>query len=209
LVRFLVDPDRESSPGLPTALIGERNAQEWIVAVGYSGAPGAMTTDLVIVSEHDVTEIAATHMPSDGAYAEFAPAVSDDALAFETNDGGDREVFVISRRSTFDLSNHHAADWLPVWSPNAGTIAFQSFRGGRSGIYQCVPRRAGRVREMAAVADGDCWAPAWSPDGNWLAYVSDAEGESAVYVIRVDGSERQRVSPPGTSADLPAWRPSR
>ncbi len=210
LVRLLIDPDRDLTPALPSAIPGAWNdSRELLIALGFAGSPGAMTTDLLVVSENDVTEIPLSNMPSDGDYAEFAPAAAADALAFESNDGGDREIFVITRRSTFDLSNHRAADWLPAWAPDGGAVAFQSFRSGRSGIYQCVPRRAGRVRSIVAESAGDCWAPAWSPDSQWIAYVGDAEGEPAVYVIQPDGSERQRISPPGISADVPAWRPVR
>ncbi len=208
LARVLLDPERQTGPMLPSPFTAARESGFVLAAVQWAGTPERATTALVILSEFESTPVADALLPSAGEYAELAPAASANALAFDTNDGGDREIYVISPQRTFNLSNHRDADWSPVWSPDNDAIAFQSFRGGRSGIYACVARRAGRVQAIAEFADGDCWAPAWSPDGAWVAFAADREGDSAIYIVRKNGDELRRVSPPGIVADLPQWRPA-
>lgn len=208
LARVLLDPERQTGPILPSPFTVAHDPGFLLAALRWAGTPERATTTLVILSEFESTPVADALLPSSGEYAELAPAASANAFAFDTNDGGDREIYVISTQRTFNLSNHRATDWKPVWSPDNNIVAFESFRSGRSGIYACVARRAGRVQPIAEFVDGDCWAPAWSPDGEWIAYASDREGDSAIYIVRKDGEELRRVSPPGIVADLPQWRPA-
>lgn len=47
----------------------------------------------------------------------------------------------------------------------------------------------------------------WSPDGRWLAFDSNQFGNADVFVIRVDGTERRRLtSDPGDDV-APVWSP--
>ena len=44
------------------------------------------------------------------------------------------------------------------------------------------------------------WDPTWSPDGTSILFASDMQGDVQLYVIKLDGSELQKIS------DLPAIR---
>lgn len=180
-----------------------------IVAVGLVGTPGALTTDLFFVSESEAIAFMDDLQPSDGVYEEFAPAATRDALAFESNDGGDREIFVLTRRGAWDISNDPAADWRPVWSPDGKWIAFESFRRGTRGIFRC-HQRSSRVLRVVADDAADCWGAAWSPDSEWIAYATDKEGAPSVWVTHASGDEEPvRLSPEGMTAAMPAWRPAK
>ena len=143
-------------------------------------------------------------------YFDWAPAVHvrTRRLAFESNDGGDREIFVcvLNRPMVVDVSNHRAADWNPVWSPNGQQLAFESFRTGRRGVYVVDPGRL-LVTAVAAATDSDSWWPSWSPDGNWIAFVSDRRGTADIFVADAAGTTATRVTEQPGAEYAPAWRP--
>ncbi len=194
-------------PSFLPSVLSENSAPPVLIAVGLAGAPGAMTTDLFFVSETEAVVFAEDLLPSEGVYEEFAPAATRDALAFESNDGGDREIFVLTRRGAWDLSNDPAADWNPVWSPDGKWIAFESFRRGTRGIFRC-HQRSSRILRVAADRSADCWGATWSPDSDWIAYVTDKTGAPSIWITPADGEEDAvRLTPEGMTASFPAWRP--
>ena len=136
------------------------------------------------------------------------------ALAFESNDGGDREIFVLTGKRLIDVTNHRAADWNPVWAPGRRQLAFESFRGGSRGVYSVFTDTA-RVTPVDADPAYDCWAPAWSPGGRYLAYVSNQDGAPGIHLCTAQGGARQTLASlagagDGVTARLaPAWRPER
>ncbi len=201
--RIAEDSTPRLLPRLPTGV----PSPPVILAIGFVGDAAARTTALFLLSESEAIALDPELMPSPGAYEESAVSVSKEGIAFDSNDGGDREIFVIGRRRSWDLSNHAAADWRPVWSPDANWIAFESFRGGARGIYRC-RRQSSRVYKVAANPAADCWGAAWSPDGKWIAYTTDADGAPAVWIIGAGGEDRARVSAEGLSAGHAAWRPA-
>lgn len=186
-----------------------------LIGVMERGAPaaaGSRTTDLVRVTPSEVEPVAAL-MTDTERYCEWSPAISpvNQTIAFESNDGGDREIFaVLTRRGVVDLSNHRDADWNPVWSPDGAWLAFESFRGGRRGIYRVNPGRVA-VQPIAADAESDNWWPAWSPDATQIAFVSDRTGRAKLYVAFAAANPpwRARALFANTETEefAPAWRP--
>jgi len=95
-----------------------------------------------------------------------------------------------------------------VWSPDGRWLAFESFRGGRRGVY-CAYRDTVRVSAMAVEEDSDCWHPAWSPDGKSFAFVSNRTGDAEIYIADFRSRKTRRLTQhPGLDA-APAWRPER
>ena len=115
-------------------------------------------------------------------------------------------MFVLGRRGIINVSNHHAADWNTVWSPDDDWMAFESFRGGRRGIYRLLAS-TGNTSPVFTGEDFDCWAPDWSPDGEWIVCVSDMTGTPQLYVVRPDGSELKQITRGEAPALAPAWQP--
>ncbi|MBX7255665.1 MAG: hypothetical protein K1Y02_04810 [Candidatus Hydrogenedentes bacterium] len=190
-------------------------ASDKLIAVGIVGAPGKQTTDLYWVTQ-DKTDEAKDTEASTGRYVEWAPAVypSKGAVAYDSNDGGDREIFVaITKRGVFDVnfgvidvSNDRAPDWNPVWSPDAEWVAFESFRKGRRGVYRVNPLRE-LVYDVATEPEFDNWAPTWSPDSLWVAFVSNRSGAPHLYATQIGEGQVIQLTTHATNDYAPAWRP--
>lgn len=166
------------------------------------------TTNPVIVFPDHVIPFPEAALPSPGRYAELNLSLDlrTRSLAFESNDGGDREIFIASFQGTYDVSNHRAADWNPVWQPGGLWIAFESFRSGRRGIYRA-HRATYRVQPVVVDAAADCWGPTWTADGKTMVYVTDRAGHADLYVASGDGTKARPLAATAAWEDAPAWRP--
>ncbi len=181
-----------------------------LLAIGLTETEGVSSSDLFLVTATETVPIPGRVLPSEGTYAEWrpVPALRHHAIAFESDDGGDREIFLYSRKGTWDLTNHRAADWNPVWAPNNEWLAFESFRDGRRGVYR-VHRDTARVYPVAVSARASNWWPSWSPDGEWIAFVSDRRGKASLCVTDVNGRNTAQLTENAFADGAPAWRPVR
>lgn len=127
-------------------------------------------------------------------------------IAFESNEDGDREIYVLGKKGIANVTNHRAADWNPVWSPDGKTMAFESFRGGHRGIYEVYSDTA-HVKTVAAEPGVDSWSPGWSPDGQYIVYVSDATGQPELFATAERGLKTVQLTRDGGPKEAPAWRP--
>ncbi len=127
-------------------------------------------------------------------------------IAYESDEGGDREIFVLGKKGIANVTNHRAADWNPVWSPDGKRIAFESFRGGHRGVYRVYADTA--LVTAVSAGDGASWSPTWSPDGAWIGFVSDQGGVASLHVARESGgASRRYLSKEDSAKAWPAWRP--
>jgi len=155
-----------------------------------------------------------THGPASADAPEFGAFPLEEVgqttrIAFESNEGGDREIMVlVGKRGIVNVSNHRAADWNPVWSPDGDNLAFESFRGGTRGIYNVYTDTA-HVTPLAVDPVANCWSPAWSTDSRAIAFVSDRGGQAEIYRAGVAGNEWKPITATGGPKAAPAWRPER
>ena len=209
LMKAMNPEDQDTAEALGLLQMKEEAEKEGVIAVvGVSGAPPKVTTDLFAVTRSMAVPLLALLSPEGGRYVKYQVTPDHKArqIAYESNEGGDREVFVLGRRGIINVSNHHAADWNPVWSPGDDWMAFESFRGGRRGIYRLLAS-TGNTSPVFTGEDFDCWAPDWSPDGEWIVCVSDMTGTPQLYVVRPDGSELKQITRGEAPALAPAWQP--
>jgi Tol biopolymer transport system component len=211
----------EAFSGVTKALMGEKLRKKlelseedipldgYLAAIGLTGAENRLSTAICIVLPTKTIPLPPELVSSKGDYEEWGAEISPkgDKLVFESNDGGDREIFVLSfRHGGVDISNHRAADWNPVWGPRGRWIAFESFRSGRRGVYRAFADTV-RVYPVAASEAYDNWAPAWSPDGKWMAYVSDRTGHAEIFATEVSSGKTVQLTDGDLECLAPAWRP--
>lgn len=184
-----------------------------LLAVGVVDGETKPTLNLHIVSKTTANRLPPNARTSDDDYVEWAPDIfakgglENLRLAFESNDGGDREIYVLSLKTgAHNVSNDKAADWNPKFSPDGEWIAFESFRGGRRGIYRVFPDTA-HVMPVFTSAEFNAWWPTWSPDNAWIACVSDKMGNPDLFAVNVhDGTTIQLTESAGIDL-APAWEP--
>lgn len=167
-----------------------------------------LTTCVSIIASDATAELPDWVFASHGNYVEWyaEPSPTGEGLAFESNDGGDREIFVLTKKGLLDVSNHRSPDWNPVWSPDGNWLAFESFRDGRRGIYRAY-RDTARISPLAVTPTADNWAPTWAPNGKWIAFVSDRDGKPDLYASDIKGNETIRLTKSAQYAIAPAWKP--
>ena len=194
--------------GVDTAVMLEEVEHGALLAIGLVGEPGALSTEIFLLTPTQAAPLFTLVDPDTARYAEWAvePGPKGRAIAYESNDGGDREIFVLGSRGIADVSNDAAADWNPVWASDEKRLAFESFRGGRRGVYRLFVDTA-RVYTVDAGPGYDAWAPCWSPEGERIAYVSDKSGQPQIYVAGLDNKESHVLTSGPAFALAPAWRP--
>ena len=102
-----------------------------------------------------------------------------------------------------------ALDITPVWSPDARSIAFGSWRSGYQDIYILFPYGDGVLQNPTkGNAARQNFLPAFSPDGSRIAYTSTGDGNSEIYVMNRDGSNRQRLTNHPNIDVTPTWSPT-
>ena len=106
-----------------------------------------------------------------------------------------------------------AALWLPdtvydypVWSPDAGSLAFASARAGSKDIYVCSADGTG-IRRLTSLP-GDEDLPVWSADGKEILFSEDADGTPGLYSVPLDGGEPSPILALA-GAWYPGWSPDR
>ncbi|HDP33847.1 MAG TPA: hypothetical protein ENN29_01920 [Candidatus Hydrogenedentes bacterium] len=207
-----LDPDDQMAAealGL-FALKAEAEEHGVLMAIGVTGNPPDIATEIFIVTPTLAVPLLPLLMPDSHRYVKWqvSPDNKGRQIAFESNDGGDRELFVLGRKGITNVSNHPAADWNPKWSSDNEWMAFESFRDGRRGVYRVLASTA-NVFSVATGKNFDCWSPDWSPDGDYIVYVSGQTGTPQLFMARADGSGSKQLSNGPHPALSPVWQPKR
>lgn len=92
-----------------------------------------------------------------------------------------------------------------VPSPDRGTIAFSSNRGGDFDLY-LMDADGSNIRRVTSGpgADGD---PAWTPDGRRIIFTSARSGSSQIYSMAVDGTDPRPLTTAGGGNSAPTVSP--
>ena len=96
------------------------------------------------------------------------------------------------RRLTTDPAN----GMYPSWSPAGRTLAFMSWRNGRTEIFTMNADGTDQ-KKLLNVERGDAVDPRWSPDGSTIAFVHLPDGMNGraaiVCTVNADGTALHRL----------------
>ncbi|MYH50050.1 MAG: prolyl oligopeptidase family serine peptidase [Gammaproteobacteria bacterium] len=100
----------------------------------------------------------------------------------------------------------------PAFSPDGGTVAFYSGKGGAQDIWLVPADGSDAARQLtreAAAPDDPRFTPAWSPDGATIAYVSNGADYWAddVWLVDVVTAEARQLSRSLMASSSPVWSP--
>ena len=143
-----------------------------------------------------------------------APSFSPDGrhIAFVRDDGEEADIFTVTRHKGGNwhdesevsrLTQDHAADLSPVWSPGGKHIVFVSHRDGSAEIYTMQADGAGQLRLTSN--DSDDSSPVWSLNGKRIAWVSRVYGPGEIFVMDADGANQLRLTNNQAEDHSPRW----
>lgn len=136
-----------------------------------------------------------------------APPAASGIIFSAGNGEGDVYVMDADGSDRRRLTEHAAADFDPVWSPDGRRVAFRSHRDGDEEVY-VMGSDGSRERNLTRNPGTD-YSPAWSPDGKRIAFASDREDPSGndIYVVGADGHAARRVVMREGIDEYPTWSP--
>jgi Tol biopolymer transport system component len=92
-----------------------------------------------------------------------------------------------------------------AWSPDGGTIAFNSPRSGTMNVW-ALDVGTGRARALTSGPGGD-YQPTWSPDGKTLVFFSSRAGSPGIWAVDVASGRLDRLSTEGGIEINPFYSP--
>jgi Tol biopolymer transport system component len=199
-----VDAVRQESGLQDGSALSKGGLTRALFCIGFDSHEGHLTSELLLVTRTQTLPVLALvpNGPNSPRYSEWSPAVSPGGtrLIFESDYGGDREIYHLDLNGLLNLTNHRAADWNPVWAADGRWLAYESFRDSERAIYRIMVETL-RTEKVAANA----WHATWSPDGDDIAFATVRDGAPAVVVQDVDSGKQTPLNI--TPARAPAWRP--
>ncbi len=95
---------------------------------------------------------------------------------------------------------------MPVWSADARSLAYTSYRRGFPDIY--IAHIYEGTQDTPTANRGQNWLPTWSPDGSRIAFTSNRDGNPELYVMNRDGSNVRRITNHPRIDTTPTWSPT-
>ena len=134
--------------------------------------------------------------------------VADTKIAYVTGPVGAKELSM----SDYDgfgatpITRNGSINMTPVWSPDARSLAFTSYRNGYPDLFRAFPFER-RPEQTLAAFIGINSSPAFNPDGKSLAMTLSKDGNPEIYLLTLaTGALRRLTNNPGIDTE-PTWSP--
>jgi TolB protein len=140
-------------------------------------------------------------------------------LAFSSNRNRERLVGTVENRevkevyiSDYDggnqrrITTNRQLNIMPVWSPDARSIAYTSYRRGFPDLFIALIYDG--VQQEPTGGETQNWLPMFSPDGTSIVFTSNRDGNAELYIMNRDGSGVRRLTNHPAIDTTPTWSPT-
>jgi len=151
------------------------------------------------------------HKVADEIVLQFTgePGIADTKIAYVSGPTGAKEIVMadydgvggtpVTRNGSINLS--------PVWSPDARSLAFTSFKQGYPDLYRAFPFERRPEQTLAAFV-GINSSPSFSPDGKSIAMTLSVTGNPEIHVLNLATGVMRRLTRHAGIDTEPTWSPT-
>jgi TolB protein len=151
------------------------------------------------------------HKVADEIVLQFTgePGIADTKIAYVSGPTGAKEIVMADYDGVgvAPVTKNGSINLSPVWSPDARSLAFTSFKQGYPDLFRAFPFER-RPDQVLAAFVGINSSPAFSPDGRQIAMTLSVTGNPEIHVLNLaNGSMRRLTRHAGIDTE-PTWSPN-
>src|SRR6267142_1990604 len=151
------------------------------------------------------------HKIADEVVLQFTgePGIADTKLAYVLGPYGAKEIVMADYDGVGQapVTRNGSINLTPVWSPDARSLAYTSYKQGYPDLYRVFPFERRPEQTLAAFV-GINTSPAFSPDGKSLALTLSKDGNPEIYVYTLATATMRRLTRNAGIDTEPTWSPS-
>jgi len=135
--------------------------------------------------------------------------VADTKIAYVSGPVGAKEIVMADYdgAGSVPVTRNGSINLSPVWSPDARSLAFTSFRQGYPDLYRVFPFERRPEQTLAAFV-GINSSPSFSPDGKSLAMTLSVTGNPEIHVLNLATGVMRRLTRHAGIDTEPTWSPT-
>ena len=152
-----------------------------------------------------------SHKIADDVVLQFTgePGIADTKIAYVSGRTGQKEIVMADYDGVgpAPVTRNGSINLMPMWSPDARSLAYTSFVQGYPDLYRAFPFERRPAQTLAAY-NGINSSPAWSPDGKSVALTLSKDGNPEIYVLTVATGTLRRLTRHAGIDTEPTWSPT-
>lgn len=135
--------------------------------------------------------------------------IADTKIAYVAGPRGAKEIMIADYDGAgpTPVTRNGSINLMPVWSPDARSLAYTSYKQGYPDLYRAFPFERRPEQTLAAFV-GINTSPAFSPDGRSIAMTLSKDGNPEIYVLTLATGTMRRLTRHAGIDTEPTWAPT-
>jgi TolB protein len=151
------------------------------------------------------------HKVADEVVLQFTgePGTADTKIAYVAGRPGHKEIQFVDYDgfAPRPVTRNGSINLAPVWSPDARSLAFTSYKNGYPDLFRAFPFER-RPDQTLAAFSGINSSAAWSPDAKSIAMTLSKDGNPDIYVLTLTTGNFRRLTRHAGIDTEPTWSPT-